>query len=53
MKNIKDYLEAKNTLQQTAFLVMKMAGVDILDLPRFIREVADDIEEKIEEEKDK
>jgi len=31
---------------------MNMAKIDILELPRFIREVADDIEEEIKKQKD-
>jgi len=52
MEKLKNYIEAKNNLAQTAFLVMNMAKIDILELPRFIREVADDIEEEIKKQKD-
>lgn len=47
MKNIKNYIEAKNNIQNTAFTVMLMAEIDLIDLPNFIREVAQDIEDEI------
>lgn len=53
MEKHKKFIEAKINLQQSAFVCSQLAEIDIEDLPEFIREVAQDIENEIKKQHDR